>query len=74
MKNFIFLVEENDDLIGYDISNPKKKIINYNLNSGIYLSLLDHKNGINLKDELIPFLYEEKILYIRKKSALDRRI
>tara|TARA_B000000557_G_C20634518_1_gene383671 strand:- start:329 stop:553 length:225 start_codon:yes stop_codon:yes gene_type:complete len=74
MKNFIFLIKENDNLIGYDITHIKKKIINYNLNSGIYLTLLDEENGICIKDELIPFLYEDKMLYIRKKSAIDRKI
>ena len=41
MNHFLFLVEKDDHLMGYDIYDTKKKIRNFTIDSGVYLAFSD---------------------------------
>tara|TARA_B100000927_G_scaffold286633_1_gene278430 strand:+ start:2449 stop:2679 length:231 start_codon:yes stop_codon:yes gene_type:complete len=75
LQHFLFVVQENDVVLGYDIYDTRKNIVNYTVKPGCYLAFYI-QDEFSLKDEkdLINFLYKEKVLMIRKKIALDLRI
>ena len=73
--HFLFVVQEKDVVLGYDIYDTRKNIVNHTIESGCYLAFYV-KDEYSLRDEedLINFLYKEKVLMIRKKIALDLKI
>ena len=75
MYHFLFLVEKDDKLIGYDIYDTKKKIRNFAIEPGIYLAF-DDNSYYNKENEgnLINFLYKNKVLLCRKKLTLERKL
>tara|TARA_Y100001937_G_C7077726_1_gene311403 strand:- start:530 stop:757 length:228 start_codon:yes stop_codon:yes gene_type:complete len=75
MNHFLFLVEKDDHLMGYDIYDTKKKIRNFTIDSGVYLAFSDDSLYNKKKEgDLINFLYKSKVLLVRKKLALERRL
>ena len=75
MYHFLFLVEEDDDLMGYDIYDSKKKIKNFTIESGVYLAFSDESlYNIEKEGDLINFLYKNKVLLVRKKLVLERKL
>ncbi len=75
MYHFLFLVKEDDDLMGYDIYDSKKKIRNFTIEFGVYLAFSDDSLYNKEKEgDLINFLYKSKVLLVRKKLALERKL
>ena len=75
MYHFLFLVKEDDDLMGYDIYDSKKKIRNFTIESGVYLAFSDESlYNIGKEGDLINFLYKNKVLLVRKKLVLERKL
>ena len=73
--HFLFVVKEQDVVLGYDIYDARKNIVNYNVESGCYLAFYE-KNELmlNSEEDLINFIYRNKVLMIRKKIALKLKI
>lgn len=71
IKHFIFYVSQLDNVIGYDIYNPNKNIVNHDIDEGYYLCFYEEKAS---DFELIQFLYNNTVLYIRKKTAFELRV
>lgn len=73
--HFLFVVKEQDVVLGYDIYDARKNIVNYNVKSGCYLAFYE-KNELmlNSEEDLINFIYRNKVLMIRKKIALKLKI
>ncbi len=75
MYHFLFLVKEDDDLMGYDIYDSKKKIRNFTIESGVYLAFSDESlYNTGKEGDLISFLYKNKVLLVRKKLVLERKL
>ena len=73
--HFLFLVKDKDKVLGYDIYDARKNIVNYNIRPGYYLYFYkDSKIKIRFEDDLIHFLYDNRVLMIRKKLAFDLRV
>jgi len=75
MNHFLFLVEKDDNLMGYDIYDTKKKIRNIAIEPGVYLAFNDNL-FCNKENEgnLINFLYKNKVLLVRKKLTIERKL
>lgn len=69
MNHFIFEVKKTDYVLGFDIYDPKRCIINYNIEPGFYLAFYTDLDVFDIEEDLIYFLYDKKILMIRKKIA-----
>jgi hypothetical protein len=73
MYSFVFHVKKENKIIGHDFSSQTKNIINYNIKPGIYLAFSIEDNE-EIDDYLLYFLYNNKILLIKKKIALELKI
>ena len=75
MYHFLFLVKKDDNLMGYDIYDTKKKIKNFTIEPGVYLAF-DDDLLYNTKEEgnLINFIYKNKVLLVRKKLVLEMKL
>ena len=69
MNHFIIEVKETDYVLGFDIYDPKKCIVNYKIKPGFYLAYYHDIDVFDIEEDLIYFLYGKKILMIRKKLA-----
>ena len=75
MNHFLFLVEKDDNLMGYDIYDTKKKILNFTIEPGVYLAFSDDSLYIQEKEgDLINFIYKSRVLLVRKKLVLKRKL
>ena len=75
MHHFLFLVEKDDNLMGYDIYDTKKKILNFTIEPGVYLAFSDDSLYIQGKEsDLINFIYKSRVLLVRKKLVLKRKL
>lgn len=73
--HFLFVVKEQDVVLGYDIYDTRKNIVNHTVPPGCYLAFyLKHESMLNEEEDLINFIYKNKILMIRKKIALKLKI
>tara|TARA_B100000035_G_C20778986_1_gene456050 strand:+ start:57 stop:278 length:222 start_codon:yes stop_codon:yes gene_type:complete len=73
MYSFVFHVKKGNKVIGYDFSSHIKNIINYNIKPGIYLAF-SIEDSEEIDDYLLYFLYNNKVLLIKKKIALELKI
>jgi hypothetical protein len=73
MRNFIFEVTRNCVVVGYDIYDHNKQIVNYHIKEGFYLAFYEFTKK-EIEDDLIYFLYNNMLLMIRKRIALERKI
>ena len=75
IHHFLFVVKEKDVVLGYDIYDVRKNIVNYSVLPGCYLAFYV-KDEFTLREEedLINFIYKERVLMIRKKIALNLKI
>ena len=73
MKNFIFEVTSHCIVVGYDIYDHNKQIVNYQIKEGFYLAFHETTKK-ELEDDLIYFLYNDMLLMIRKRIAVERKI
>jgi len=72
MNHFLFLVKSKDKVLGYDSYDAKKQIVNYTIKPGYYLAFYEKNNfKVRFEDDLIYFIYESKVLMIRKKIAFS---
>lgn len=75
IHHFLFVVKEKDVVLGYDIYDTRKNIVNHTLDPGYYLAFyIKDEVSLKFEEDLINFLYKEKVLMIRKKIALGLRI
>lgn len=74
MKHFLFYVDRNSHVLGYDIYCLNKNIKNHKIESGFYLAFYECDEKYNFEDDLINFLYNGRVLMIRKKTALEHVI
>ena len=75
MHHFLFLVEKDDNLMGYYIYDTKKKILNFSIEPGVYLAFSDDSLYIQGKEgDLINFIYKSRVLLVRKKLVLKRKL
>ena len=75
IHHFLFVVKEQDVVLGYDIYDTRKNIVNHTVKSGCYLAFyVKHEISINSEEDLINFIYENKVLMIRRKIALKLKI
>ena len=75
IHHFLFVVQEKDVVLGYDIYDTRKNIVNHTVKPGCYLAFYTRdKFYLNKEEDLINFLYEEKVLMIRKKIALRLKL
>lgn len=74
MKHFLFYVDKSSYVLGYDIYCLNKNIKNYKIESGFYLAFYEDDEKYRLEDDLINFLYNGRVLMIRKKTALNHAI
>jgi hypothetical protein len=74
MIHFVFEVTEFCTVVGYDIYDHRKQIVNYGIKEGFYLAFYCDKYFKDLEEDLIYFLYNNKCLMIRKKIALERKV
>ena len=75
LRHFLFVVQEKDVVLGYDIYDSRKNIVNHTVEPGCYLAFyvvneLSTKN----KEDLINFIYKNKVLMIRKKIAIKLKL
>ena len=57
LHHFLFLVKENDKVLGYDIYDTRKNIVNHSIAPGCYLAFYSEDNfEIRIEDDLINFL------------------
>ena len=75
IHHFLFVVKEKDVVLGYDIYDTRKNIVNHTVEAGCYLAFYV-KDDYSLRNEedLINFLYKNRVLMIRKKIALELKI
>lgn len=75
IHHFLFVVKSQDKVIGYDIYDTRKNIVNHTVEPGCYLAFYI-SNGISKKSEedLINFIYKNKVLMIRKKIATKLKL
>ena len=75
MYHFLFLVESDNHLIGYDIYDSKKKIKNFIIEPGVYLAFSDDFAFKEEKEgDLINFLYKSRVLLVRKKLVWEMKL
>jgi hypothetical protein len=75
VNHFLFLVKEDNSLIGYDIYDSKKKIINFTIEPGVYLAFDDDSiYGSDGEGDLINFIYKNRVLLVRKKLVLEMKL
>ena len=75
IHHFLFVVQEKDAVLGYDIYDTRKNIVNHTVLPGCYLAFyVKDKFTLNVEEDLINFIYKEKVLMIRKKIALSLKI
>ena len=75
LRHFLFVVQEKDVVLGYDIYDSRKNIVNHTVEPGCYLAFyIEDEFTLNVKEDLINFIYNEKVLMIRKKIALDLKL
>ena len=75
IHHFLFVVKEKDVVLGYDIYDTRKNIVNHTIEPGCYLAFYTKDEfTIRVEEDLINFLYKEKVLMIRKKIALGLKI
>tara|TARA_B100001057_G_C22763406_1_gene916769 strand:- start:977 stop:1204 length:228 start_codon:yes stop_codon:yes gene_type:complete len=74
IHHFLFVVKDQDVVLGYDIYDTRKNIVNHTVEPGCYLAFYV-KHELTFKGEdLINFLYKNKVLMIRKKIASKLKI
>ena len=72
IHHFLFVVKEKDVVLGYDIYDTRKNIVNHTVEPGFYLAFyIRDEFSLDREEDLINFIYKEKILMIRKKIALS---
>ena len=72
IHHFLFVVQEKDVVLGYDIYDTRKNIVNHTVEPGCYLAFyIRDEFSLDREEDLINFIYKEKILMIRKKIALS---
>lgn len=74
MKHFLFYVDNASCVLGYDIYCLNKNIKNHKIESGFYLAFYENDEKYKVEDYLINFLYNGRVLMIRKKTALNHSI
>ena len=75
IHHFLFVVQEKDVVLGYDIYDTRKNIVNHTVEPGCYLAFyIKDEFSLDKEEDLINFIYREKILMIRKKIALDLKL
>lgn len=74
MNNFLFNVTKYCSVVGYDIYDHRKQIINYKIEEGIYLAFHEIDDIKPCEEDLIFFIYKYKVIMIRKKVAMKRKI
>lgn len=75
IHHFLFVVQEKDIVLGYDIYDNRKNIINHAVENGCYLAFyIEDEFTLDNEADLINFLYKEKVLMIRKKVASRLKI
>ena len=75
IHHFLFVVKEQDVVLGYDIYDTRKNIVNHTVEPGCYLAFyVKHELTLNNEEDLINFIYKNKVLMIRKKIASKLRI
>ena len=75
MYHFLFLVEKDDNLMGYDIYDTKKKIKNFTIEPGVYLAFSDNSfYNAEKEGDLINFIYKSRVLLVRKKLVLEMKL
>ena len=75
IHHFLFLVKDQDVVLGYDIYDTKKNIVNHTVKPGCYLAYyIEDEYSLNKEEDLINFLYKEKVLMIRKKIAVSLKL
>ena len=74
MIHFLFEVTSFCIVIGYDIYDQRKQIVNYNIKEGFYLAFYDSIYSDEIEEDLIYFVYLGKVLMIRKKIAIERKV
>ncbi len=75
IHHFLFVVQEKDVVLGYDIYDTRKNIVNHTVEPGCYLAFyIKDEFSLNNEEDLINFMYKEKVLMIRKKIALGLKI
>jgi len=75
IHHFLFVVKEQDVVLGYDIYDTRKNIVNHTVESGCYLAFyVKYELVLSSEEDLINFIYKNKVLMIRKKIALKLKI
>ena len=75
MYHFLFLIKEDDHLIGYDIYDSKKKIKNFTIEPGVYLAFSNENlYSVEKEGDLINFIYNNRVLLVRKKLVLEKKL
>jgi hypothetical protein len=74
LNNFLFNVTKYCSVIGYDIYDHRKQIVNYKIDEGFYLAFYERDENETLEEDLIFFIYNYRVLMIRKKVAVERKI
>ena len=75
LHHFLFVVKNQDNVLGYDIYDSRKNIVNHSVEPGCYLAFYSNYELFSKNEEdLINFIYKDKILMIRKKIALKLKI
>ena len=74
IHHFLFVVQEKEVVLGYDIYDTRKNIVNHTLEPGCYLAFYIEDEFLSREEDLINFIYKQKVLMIRKKIALKLKI
>ncbi|NBR79559.1 MAG: hypothetical protein EBT71_05920 [Alphaproteobacteria bacterium] len=75
IHHFLFVVKNQDRVLGYDIYDTRKNIVNHTVEPGCYLAFYtNHELSEKSQEDLINFIYKNKVLMIRKKIALKLKV